>query len=192
VSPRMEPETANIAPPPRKQTKLSKLQKMILTDLYKQSEEYLKYLIKYKDWAAEYTLEMVTYAFAINSKGLSWRIARLSEGKTHLTRDEVKADFMLRKAKALDSISGPSLPFLGFATRVWNERQRRGSHPQLLPSFRASMSRGLKRLEARGLVNLEKGEGQDWRSDNRKPKTTGIYLTPLGLEVASQLPPREC
>ena len=183
----MEPETVN-KPVHQGQTKLSKLQKMILIDLYEKYEEYLKYLIKYKGWAAEYTLEMVTYAFAINSKGLSWRIARRSDGKTYLTRDEVKADFKEHKAKALASISGDSLPFLGFATRVWNERQRRGFHHLLLPSFRASMSRSLKRLEARGLITLEK---YDSGESGSKPKTTGIHLTPLGIEVARQLPPRQ-
>lgn len=183
----MQSETANIvrgAPPP---SKLSRLQKLILTDLYEQLEAYLKYIVEYRDWAADYTIEKVIYAFAVNSKGLSWRIAQKYNGKTHISRDEARADFNIRKAKALASMTGDSLPFLGFITRVWNERQRRGFHAQLLPAFRASMSKSLKRLEARGLITREKGGGQDWRSDNRKPKTTGIYLTPRGLEVARQL-----
>lgn len=181
----MESETVNIAHR-QGQSKLSRLQKLILTDIYEQLEAYLKYIIKYEDWAAEYTLEKVIYAFAVESKGLSWRIAQKYGGKTHISRDEARADFKVRKAKALASMTDDSLPFLGFVTRIWDERQRRGFHQQLLPSFRASISRSLKRLETRGLITREKfDKGYRWS----KPKTTGIYLTPQGLEIARQLPP---
>ena len=184
----MTPETVNI-PPGAPQTKLSKLQKMILTDLYEKLQEHLKFKIDYHGWDAKHGLKGVIYSYAINSKGLSWRIARRSEGKTHLSHDEVKADFKARRAEAFDSMTEADRPFLGFLTKTWNIRQRRGFHNQLLPSFRASLSRSLRRLAARGLITLVKYEKYDWDTSG-KPKTTSIYLTLKGLEVAKQLPPR--
>lgn len=181
----MESETANKTPP-RGQSKLSRLQKLILTELYEQCDAYLKYIVEYRDWAADYTIEKVIYAFPVTSKGLSWRIARKYGGKTHISRDEARADFNVRRAKALASMTGDSLPFMGFVTRVWNERRRRGFHQQLLPAFRASLSKSLKRLEARGLIKREKSE-YERRYRWSKPKTTGIYLTLQGLEVARLL-----
>jgi len=181
----MESETVNIAAGPP--SKLSRLQKMILTDLYEQLKAYLKYKIEYEGWGAKYTLEMVIYDFAVNSKGLSWRISQKYGGKTHISRDEARADWNVRKVKALTSVAKDSPQFLNFASIMWN--RRRYFRAQLLPAFRASMSRSLKRLEARGLITREKfDKGYSWS----KPKTTGIYLTPQGLEIARQLPPLEC
>lgn len=180
----MEPETANITRQ-KGQTKLSKLQRLILVDILERYHEVQKH---YEKYGAE-NVEWVISIFAINSKDLSWRIAQKYDGKTHLTRDEAKADFEVKRAKALASMTGDSLPFMGFVTRVWNERWRRGFRKQLLPAFRASMSKSLKRLERRGLITRERWDKYEGRYKWSKPKTTGIYLTPEGLEIARLLSP---
>ncbi len=187
----MEPETVNIPPVPP-QTKLSKLQKLILSELYEITKEVHGWNAKYKNWTSEHTLADTTHIWSIKSKHLSWKIAIKSERKAFLSKAEVKAEHNVRKAKALASISRTELPFFSFAERSWSIAGRRLRYRQLLPSFRASMSRSLKRLETRGLITLEKGDGRHWNTDNRKPKTTGIHLTTAGLVVAIQLSAPEC
>ena len=182
----MEPETVNI-PIDKPHPKLSKLQKLILSTLYEQTKEVHTWISKYKNWTSGHTLADTAQIWPINSKHLSWKIARKLERKTFLSNAEVKADHNLRKAKALDSISLISAPFAGGASRMWDDRGQRLRYRQLLPSFRASLSRSLKRLEDRELITLEKGEGTYWNSDNRKAKTTGVSLTTAGLVGAIQL-----
>lgn len=176
----MKPETVNIAAPPP--SKLSKLQKTILRvmhDLYEDNKRIRK----------KYSIDNPrdVYFWPIRPKRLSWAIAEAYGKQTHLTRNEVMADFRVRKVKALTEIARDAPQFLNFANIMWNRRRR--FRDILTPSFRASLSRSLSRLEARGLIKRER-----YKKTSRwtKPKTTGIYLTPQGREVARQLPSPEC
>ena len=121
----MEPETVNIPPVPP-QTKLSKLQKLILSELYEITKEVHGWNAKYKNWTSEHTLADTARIWSIKSKHLSWNIARKSERKTFLSKAEVKAEHNIRAAKALEGlVSSPeSAMFAGFAYRVWDDPRK--------------------------------------------------------------------
>lgn len=176
----MESETVNIRVHP--QSKLSKLQKTILQVLHIEYEDDKRHREKYPTSDPN-----DVYFYPILSWTLSWAVARAFEGKNYLSRDEAIVDFEEHKEKALAKIAQEAPEILGMAKRYWN--QRRSFTKQLLPSFRASLSRSLKRLETRGLIRREiHGTRPRWS----KPKTVGIYLTPEGREIARHLSPREC
>lgn len=115
---------------------------------------------------------------------LSWAVARAYEGKNSLSIEEARSDFEEHKQKYLAKIAKEAPELLSMSKLYWN--QRRTFSDQLLPSFRASLSRSLKRLEARGLIRREiHGTRPRWT----KPKTVGIFLTAEGREIARHLSP---
>ena len=176
----MESETVNIRVLP--QSKLSRLQKTILQALHNNYEPDKRHRERHptSDLNDVYSYPMLAWY-------LSWAVARAYEGKNYLTVDEARAEFKEQKEKMLAYFAQKAPESLSLAKRFWN--QRRSFSAQLLPSFRASLSRSLKRLEHRGLIRRDMyGTRPQWS----KPKTRGIYLTPQGREIAKQLHPREC
>ena len=171
----MESETVNMRACP--QSKLSRLQKTILQVLHNKYEDDKRRREKYSkpDPNDVYFYPMLSWL-------LAWAVAEAYEGKNYLSRNDLLEAFKENKETALARFADEAPEFLILAKRYWN--QRRVFTHQLLPSFRASLSRSLKRLEARGLIRRDINRTRlRWR----KPKTVGIYLTPEGRKIARQL-----
>ena len=161
-------ETVNIS----SGVKLSKLQKTILRKLY--------------DLYFNDPLSKVWSVYGVESKMLSWEVAKAYEGaggRNYITWEEAKIERQLRKAEALKHFAENSPSFYAFAEQLWR-RKSRYYYAQLLPRLRASLSRRLKRLEERGLILRTIDRHYFARV---KPKTIRIYLTVAGARVAKEV-----
>ena len=149
----------------QEQAKLSKLQRVILKQL--------------DTFYYNHSLSELYSQYGVDSKTLSWAVAKeykSKAGENFLNRDQI-IEFNKRKEEESKQYFKDEAPeFLNFINRVWTKR--RYTYPLLLPRFRASLSRSLKRLEDRGLIIRRKGyvSTYDWS----RPKTVKVFLTSKG------------